>query len=164
MRTVSTATGSCDSDTMLGGARKGVPPGWKKNTPSAAGIRLLSRWPCPPRPDPPEPENAVGVSGSLRRAVRVERGALAHKPDTRAGGPPQEAALHASVRAGLGAVVLGLVLAPGLRLCALYPRPADLRVCLRHAARLVAPRNLHPRFRTVSRRLQHQSVPVVQAG
>ncbi len=47
---------------------------------------------------------------------------------------------------------------------ALHPRPTGLRVRVRHAARLVAARHLYSRLRSVSRHLQHQSLPLVQAG
>ena len=76
----------------------------------------------------------------------------------------EKTALPASVRAGLGAVVLGLVLASGLRFCAVHRRPTAFRVRVRHAAGLVEARHLLSRLRSVSRHLQHQSVSLVQAG
>ena len=58
------------------------------------------------------------------------------RADAHAGGGPEETALPASLRARLGAAVLGLVLASGLRFCAVYPRPIALRVRVRHVARV----------------------------
>jgi hypothetical protein len=81
-----------------------------------------------------------------------------------AAGGREEAALSAGLRAGIGAVVLGLVLASGLRLCPFHTRSTALRVCVRHVAVLVAPRYLHSRLRSVSRHLQHESVSLVQTG
>ena len=59
---------------------------------------------------------------------------------------------------------LGMVLAPGLRICLPHHRAAAVCVCLRHPAQLVATRHLHARLRTVPDHLQHEPVPVVQGG
>ena len=64
---------------------------------------------------------------------------------------------------GVGAAVLGLVLARGVRLGASHPGATALRLRLRHAPGLVAARHLHARLRAVSRHLQHQPVSLVQA-
>src|SRR5207249_1217811 len=86
------------------------------------------------------------------------------RADAYGGSGTEEAALPASVRARLLAAVLGLVLASGVCVCSVHPRPTGLRVLVRHATGVVAARHLHSRLRAVSRGHQHQSVPVVQAG
>ena len=64
----------------------------------------------------------------------------------------------------VSAPVLGLVLAAGVRVRSIHPRAVVVRLCVRHAALLVAARHLHLRLRSVPGHLQHQSVPLVQAG
>ena len=77
---------------------------------------------------------------------------------------PEEAALRAGDRPGRGAALLGLVLAAGVPVGPPHRRATAVRICLRHAARLVEARRLHARLRSRSRRLQHQPVSLVQAG
>src|SRR5262245_14465303 len=62
-----------------------------------------------------------------------------------------QTALPAGVRAGVGAVVLGLVLERGVPLGTPGPRSTAVRLCLRHASRLVPPRYLHDRIRASPR-------------
>ena len=82
------------------------------------------------------------------------------------GGRSSCCAAAAALRPGdvspVGLRLLGLVLAAGLRLRLAAGRAAGVRVRLRHAAVVVAPRQLRARLRPVSDRLQHQPVPVVQ--
>ena len=58
--------------------------------------------------------------------------------------------------------VLGLVLAAGLRLRLASGRAAGICLRLRHAAVVVAPRQLQPWVRPASHHFQHQPVSVVQ--
>ena len=72
-----------------------------------------------------------------------------------------EAALPPGVRAGLGAAVLGLVLAAGVRLGPPDRRAARLRLRLRHAARLVAARHA---IRSASGRFRSSSASTCSCG
>ena len=98
--------------------------------------------------------------GCVERAACVRPDAPAPVPDRRDRPPPP--ALRPGARAGLDLPVLGVALARGVRLRASDRGAAALCVRVRHAARVLAPRQPHARFRPVPGRLQHQPVPVVQ--
>ena len=75
---------------------------------------------------------------------------------------PTPAALRAGHVSAVGVRLLGLVLAAGLRLRVAARRAARLRVRVRHAAVVVAPRQLRSGLRAVSDHLQHEPVSLVQ--
>jgi hypothetical protein len=102
--------------------------------------------------------------GTDRLECRAPGIGTAHGPNADAGDRPAEAALSPGVCTGLGPVVLGLVLASGVRLGLPHRRPAAVRIRLRYAPQLVTARHLHIGFRTVPRHFQHQPVPLFQAG
>ncbi len=140
--------------------------------------RQQSRHPSPARGRPrrtdrPCPGARAAGSGpdahhGRHRPRRLEPGAhracASRWERTLAQDRPQASALSAGVRAGIGAGLLGLVLAAGLRLRLPHRRAAALRLRVRHAALVVAARRLHARLRAVPGDLQHQPVPLVQAG
>ena len=115
-----------------------------------------------------QPQAAVVVPRRQRHPFPVESRAVGRRgpktPHARARSRPARTALRAGVRPHFDLSVLGMVLAPGLRFASPHRRAAAVCVRVRHAAQLVAARHLHARLRTVSDHLQHQPVPVVQAG
>ena len=72
--------------------------------------------------------------------------------------------LAASMRAGNGAALLGLARADRLRVPAIHPRAADLRLRVRLPIDVVSAEDACGRIRPFPDHLQHQSVPLVPAG
>ena len=109
---------------------------------------------------------ALVLLGCRRSVARMDRRGSRDgpRPTPGVGRRPPQTALRAGVRPVDCLSLLGVVLARGVRLGAPDRSAAAVRLRVRRAAHVVPARHLYAGLRTVSDYLQHQSLPVVQAG